>query len=302
MFLKNPLKAYIFAYGLRTGLPFSWLKRLVNFLDAMKRPIDWRRRRHMAKSVVSGSKWRGFLTKEKGMTAFAPGEIPGLENVHLLGQHIYKERKDEVLKSGRGRSEYNSFHVLLNDEEVSAYPELVEAALSDSMMEIMTDYFGSVPRLQNINLWIATPDEANVGSNLFHLDKPDVHFVTVFINVFPVTPENGPMTALPADLSHRACFETHYQSLYYNGDGRLPDVNMLSHCGEENLFALTGPAGVGVMCDTSICLHYGSRCRSGERVSVVFRYAPAHKIKGKGTAILPHPTDMDPVREMFLTA
>ena len=90
MFLKNPLKAYIFAYGLRTGLPFSWLKRLGNFLDAMKRPIDWRRRRHMAKSVVSGSKWRGFLTKEKGMTAFAPGEIPGLENVHLLGQHIYK--------------------------------------------------------------------------------------------------------------------------------------------------------------------------------------------------------------------
>jgi hypothetical protein len=302
MFFANPLKMYIYAYGLKAGLSFQFLKNVVDFLDALKHPIDWRRRRHMAKSVVSGSKWRGFFTKEKGMAAFAPGEIPGLENVHLLGQRIYKDRKDEVLKTRRGKNEYNPFHALLIDEEVSAYPELVDAALSDSMMEIITDYFGSVPRLQNINLWIATPDEENIGSNLFHLDKPDVHFVTVFINVFPVATENGPVTALPADLSHKACLETHYESLYYNGDGRLPDVNMLNHCGEENLFALTGPAGAGAICDTSTCLHYGSRCRSGERVSVVFRYAPAHKIKGTGTALLPRPEKMNPTQEMFLGA
>ena len=302
MFLANPLKMYIYAYGLRAGLSFQFLKGVVDFLDAMKHPVDWHRRRRMAKSVVSGSKWRGFFTKEKGMAAFAPGEIPGLENVHLLGQRIYNERKDEILKSGRGRTEYNPFHFLLTDEEVGDYPELLEAALSDSMMEIMTDYFGAVPRLQNIHMWIATPDEVNIGSNLFHLDKPDVHFVTVFINVFPVVLENGPVTALPADLSHQACLETHYESLYYNGDGRLPDVNMLSHCGEENLFRLVGPAGAGAICDTSTCLHYGSRCRSGERVSAVFRYAPAHKIKGKGTALLPRPATLDPVRELFLEA
>ncbi|MBL6935707.1 MAG: hypothetical protein ISR48_09860 [Alphaproteobacteria bacterium] len=302
MFLNNPLKMYIYAYGLRAGMSFQFLKDVVDFLDALKRPLDWWRRRRMAKSVIAGSKWRGFFTKEKGMAALALGEIPGLENVHLLGQRIYKERKDEVLKTGRGRTEYNPFHFLLTDEEVSAYPELMEAALSDSMMEIMTDYFGTVPRLQNVNLWIATPDEENVGSNLFHLDKPDVHFVTVFINVFPVELENGPVTALPADLSHQACLETHYESLYYSGDGRLPDVNMLSHCSEEDLFRLIGPAGAGAVCDTSTCLHYGSRCRSGERVSVVFRYAPAHKIKGKGTELLPRPEKMNPVQEMFLGA
>ena len=302
MFLANPLKMYIYAYGLRAGLSFQFLKDVVDFLDALKRPLDWWRRRRMAKSVVAGSKWRGFFTKEKGMAALAPGEIPGLENVHLLGQRIYKERKDEVLKTGRGRNEYNPFHILLTDDEVSAYPELMEAALSDSMMEIMTDYFGTVPRLQNVNLWIATPDEKNIGSNLFHLDKPDVHFVTVFINVFPVELENGPVTALPADLSHQACLETHYESLYYSGDGRLPDVNMLSHCSEGDLFRLIGPAGAGAVCDTSTCLHYGSRCRSGERVSVVFRYAPAHKIKGKGTELLPRPEKMNPVQEMFLGA
>ncbi len=302
MFLNNPLKMYIYAYGLKAGLSFQFLKGWVDFLDALKRPFDWWRRRSMANNVTAGSKWRGFFTKEKGMAAFAPGEIPGLENVHLLGQRIYRERKDEILKTGRGKNEYNPFHSLLKDDEVSAYPELLDAALCDPLMEMLTDYFGAVPRLQNIQMWIATPDEEDIGSNLFHLDKPDVHFVTVFINVFPVALENGPVTALPADLSHRACLETHYESIYYNGDGRLPDVNMLNHCGEENLFRLIGPAGAGAICDTSTCLHYGSRCREGERVSVVFRYALAHKIKGTGTALLPRPETLDPVRELFLEA
>ncbi len=301
MFLANPLKLYIYAYGLRVGMSFQFLKGVVDFIDIVKRPIDWWRRYRMAKSVVLGSKWRGFLTREKGMAAFAPGEIPGLENIHLIAKRIYGEHKDEVIKSGRGRNEYNSFYALLTDEEVSGYPELVDAAMCDPLIEILTDYFGSVPRLQNINLWLATPDKANIGSNLFHLDKPDVHFVTVFINVFPVALENGPVTALPADLSHQACLKTHYESLYYSGDGRLPDVNMLNHCSEKDLFTLTGPEGAGAICDTSTCLHYGSRCREGERVSIVFRYAPAHKIKGKGTAVLPRPEKMDPVREMFLT-
>ena len=302
MFLNNPLKAYIFAYGLRANLPFPLLKGVVGFLDVLKRPFDWFRRRRMAGSVVSWSKWRDFLPRDKGLTTFAPGDIPGLEKVHLLAQRIYLERKEEALKRGRGRNEYNPFYVLLNDEEVAAYPELVEAALCGPLMEIITDYFGAVPRLQNINLWLTTPDDTVVGSGLFHLDKPDVHFVSVFINVFPVAPENGPLTALPADLSRQVCRKTHYQSLYYNGSGRLPDVKMLPHCCEEDMVSLTGPAGAGGICDTSICLHFGSRCHVGERVTLVFRYAPAHKMQGKATAILPRPQGLDPLREMFLGA
>ena len=35
MFPDHPLKAYIYAYGLRARLPFSLLKRGVDFLDAL---------------------------------------------------------------------------------------------------------------------------------------------------------------------------------------------------------------------------------------------------------------------------
>jgi len=57
MFLNNPLKAYIFAYGLRANLPFPLLKGVVSFLDVLKQPFDWWRRHRMAGLVVSGSKW-----------------------------------------------------------------------------------------------------------------------------------------------------------------------------------------------------------------------------------------------------
>ncbi len=54
MFLNNPLKAYIYAYGLRAGLSFQFLKGVVDFLDVLKRPSDWYRRR------ISGKIWKSF--------------------------------------------------------------------------------------------------------------------------------------------------------------------------------------------------------------------------------------------------
>jgi hypothetical protein len=68
------------------------------------------------------------------------------------------------------------------------------------------------------------------------------------------------------------------------------------------MVSFTGPAGAGGICDTSTCLHRGSRCYEGERVTLVFRYALAHKMQGKATAVLPRPKKMNPAQEMFLGA
>jgi hypothetical protein len=298
--LSNPLKLYIFAYGLKAGLPFALLARWVNFIDALRRPRDWLARRLAASRLLMGSKWRGFLPRNKGAVLFGPGDIPGLEVAHEIAAKIYAERKDEVVAEGRGRTEYNPFYFLLNDDEVVQYPELVEAALSPALIESITDYLGAVPRLQNINVWLANANTETYGSNIFHLDKPDVQQVSVFINVFPVLPENGPLTALPADLSREVCKKTAYEKLYYLQGGRLSDEAIKKSGVEEGFFSLAGPAGAGGIVDTSTCLHYGSRCREGERVTLVFRYAPAHKIKGSGTKYLPKLDKMDKIRQMML--
>jgi len=299
-FFSNPLKLYIFAYGLKAGLPFAFLARGVNCLDALKRPLDWLRRRVATTRLLAGSKWRGFLPRDKGAVLFGPGDIPGLEAAHEIAAKIYAERKDVVIAEGRGRTEYNPFYFLLNDDEAGLYPDLVEAALCPALVESITDYLGAVPRLQNINVWLANANTETYGSNIFHLDKPDVHLVSVFINVFPVSSENGPLTALPADLSREVCKKTAYEKLYYLHGGRLSDEVMEKVGVNGEFISLAGPAGAGGIVDTSTCLHYGSRCREGERVTLVFRYAPAHKIKGSGTKYLPQPEKMDQIRKMML--
>jgi hypothetical protein len=302
MLLSGTPKTKFYHYGLKAGLPFSLLEGVADTLDALDRPTDYYRRREMAKTVTRDSVWKGYLTREMGLTPFSRGDIPGLEDIHLLAQKVYRERKDEIIRSSRGFSEYNPFYFILHNEDIHAYPEFVEAAISPALIEIISDYLGTVPRLQHINMWMARPSDSTYGSQLFHLDKPDVHFVRVFINVFPCTPENGPTTVLPASLSEPARKGSEYERVYYSEDGRLSDKELLKHCSEDDLLTLPPEEGAGGICDTSTCLHFGSRCRSGERVTLVFNYALAHKINGSPTRELPRPANMTPAQEMMLDA
>ena len=302
MLLSGTPKTKFYHYGLKAGLPFSVLEGVADTLDALDRPTDYHRRREMAKSVTRGSPWKGYLTREMGLTPFSQGDIPGLEDIHLLGQKVYRERKDEIIRSSRGLSEYNPFYFILHNEDIIDYPEFVEAAVTPALFEILSDYLGTVPRLQHINMWMARPSEGVYGSQLFHLDKPDVHFVRGFVNVFPCVAENGPTTVLPASLSEPARKGSEYERVYYSEDGRLSDEELLKYCNEEDLLTLPQEEGAGGICDTSTCLHFGSRCRSGERVTLVFTYALAHKIDGSPTRLLPHPPNLTPAQEMMLDA
>jgi len=103
---------------------------------------------------------------------------------------------------------------------------------------------------------------------------------------------------LPANLLVPARKSSNYDYVYYHKGGYLSDEEMLRHCNEADLATLPVEAGAGGICDTSTCLHYGSRCRMGERGTLVFRYAKAHK--ALSSPPMPRPARMDPVRELFL--
>ncbi|NQV40667.1 MAG: hypothetical protein HQ505_09115 [Nitrosopumilus sp.] len=302
MILSNPLKSYIFVYGLKIGLPFSVLKGIVEFIDVLKSPREWIARRRVARKILQNSRWRHFFLPEKGVALFSANEIPGLEDASRIAQKVYAERKPENETGKSQRTDYSPFYVLLNNKDVKNYPELVEIATCDALAEILSGYFDSVPLLQNINVWLAKPDVSGMGSQKFHLDKPDVHFVSVFINVFPVSEENGPLTLLPSDISAKVCNGTSYSDIYYFEDGRLEDDDVLKHCNKDDFIEMVGNVGSGAIVDTSTCLHFGSRCKSGERVTLVFRYAPAHKRKGADRQQLPRPDHMSKPQEMLLGA
>ncbi len=170
--------------------------------------------------------------------------------------------------------------MLLQEQDFARYPEILKVALGGPVVEIITSYLGAIPRLDNIDLWVTEPNVdagGPFGSQLYHLDKPEQHYVSLFVNVFEVTEKNGPLTFLPAQITDQVRRETSYEKIYYHGNGRLSDDELMRHIKPENFVRLTGPSGAGGIVDTSECFHCGSRCAAGRRVVFVMRFMPAHK-------------------------
>ena len=277
MQLKYPLTSYLYHYGLHAGLPYGMLRWIGNLRDILKRPLDFIARQRHAKSLLRDSKWRGFLPRDKGCRSFGPGVIPELDRLVEIGQKLYTDRADEhdQLRETDGKSPITH---LLRDEDLSAGSEIVDIAICRPLIEIVTDYFSSVPKLDNIDLWVSRPNESDVGSQLYHLDKPDRHFLRLFVHVSDVTPENGPLTYFPADESLKIRKATGYDKHYYHGSGRLSDEALFAIIPRSAAVELIGPRGTGGFVDASECLHFGSRCKQGQRIVFVITYLPGHKI------------------------
>jgi len=82
-----------------------------------------------------------------------------------------------------------------------------------------------------------------------------------FVNVWGVDEGTGPFTFIPASATNRTLRN---RGLIKD----LSDNDVDQATGSVPYIRATGPAGSGVFCDTSSCLHQGSRAR--ERPRLVF--------------------------------
>lgn len=270
------LSARIYHYGLKAGLPFPFLRSTAGLLDAAPQASDFLTRKRLADEVVSGSKWAGFLPRDAGYTTFGAGEIEPLGHLFELGKAIYERHSEyeETERAEIGKSPISHLISYANKEELA---QIADLATHRDLAEIMCGYFGSVPRFDNADIWISRPNKEAVGSQLFHLDKPDRRYTSIFLNISDVTEKNGPFVLLDKPDSDLVRQKTNYESLYYHKDGRLPDSEIKRLNLDENLLKVTGPAGAGGIVDTSECMHCGSRCEESHRVIMILSYMHAHK-------------------------
>ena len=91
--------------------------------------------------------------------------------------------------------------------------------------------------------------------------------------------EKGPTTLLPADISKKICQGSNYEARYYSGQGFVNDETIFKYCTRDDQISLGGPAGTGAFADTSNCFHFGSRCRSGERLMLMVKFMLPHKAR-----------------------
>lgn len=272
---RHWVKQRIASYGMRARMPFGAVKTAMNCVDLSARPIDAVRRRAIGRRRIAQSRWADTIPREKGYARIANGSFAGLDRFIEAGRDIYRRRAAQL----KPRDGDNPFQSLLTAEDFRDYPALMETVLSAPVLDSAIGYFGAVPRLMYLDLWVTRPNlrEKLFSSQLYHLDQPESRILSLFVNVFDVAEENGPFTFMPADVSRRVCRATNYTWIETFGDGRLSDAQVFDHAARADEIALAGGAGNAGFVDTSMCLHAGSRCRTGERVMLVIRFMPAYR-------------------------
>jgi hypothetical protein len=271
---------------------------MANAFDIARHAPDLARRRKLARAMLVGSPWVGFVPKKRGCAAVMPDTLPGTREVLDAVRAVIEDRR----KSGWKARSNNPFYQLERPEDFRDYPALMDFALSDAMLQIVCDYYGMVPQLKEIGIWLTPPQTEQFSSQLFHLDKPESRLFKLFLNVDSNTENVGPLTLLPSDVSDKIRAKTSYETIYFRGDGRLSDEDVFSHCSAADQVALAGGAGTGGFADTSRCFHYGSRCRSGERKMFVVCFMLPHKARNPRTPLfdlVPEPDDE--VRRLVLS-
>ena len=274
--MSTQLSGYIYHYGLKAGLPFPVLRGTVDLIDAAPRLPNYLHRKRVAQDAIAGSEWASFLPQDVAYRAFDAGQVPSLVEMTKLGGAIYERNRDvnETEREIMGKSPITHLIDKATNDELSTIARL---ATNPDIAAIVCGYFGSVPRFDNADIWISRPNKETVGSQLFHLDKPDRRYTSIFLNLRPVSEANGPFQMLNKRDSDVVRARTAYEKNYYHRDGRLKDEEIDRAGMRDRLITVTGSQGSGAIVDTSECLHSGSRVDSGERVVMILSFMHAHK-------------------------
>lgn len=271
----------LFYYGLGTGIPYAALNSVAGAVDLARNARDVSRRRQVARSMLKDSPWAGFIPKDRGFATTGPKTLPGTAEVIDAALRVIEDRRTTGWKART----HNPFYQCERPEDFVNYPALMNFALSDAMLHIVSDYYGMVPQLREVGIWLTPAQEGERSSQLYHLDKPEVQIVGLFMNLEPQGEESGPLTLLPANISQTVRRKTGYESIYFRGDGRLSDEAVFAHCKTSDAVMLGGDAGSGGFADTSNCFHLGSRCRTGERKMLTIKFMLPYRARQSRTPL-----------------
>jgi len=280
----------LYYYGLGAKLPYGALNSIANAFDVAVHAPDLANRRKIARELLKGSPWVGFIPKESGYAVVGSDTLPGAQKAIDASRAIIEDRRRTGWKARRN----NPFYQCERPEDFVDYPELIEFALSDAVMQIVSDYYGMIPQLKEIGIWLTPPQSHKFSSQLYHLDKPESQLVKLFLNIDANDDASGPLTLLPVNVSRQVRDKTDYETIYFRGDGRLTDETVFSICPTSSQVMLGGPAGTGGFADTSNCFHFGSRCASGERKMLTVAFMLPHKARDRRTPLfdlVPRPAD-----------
>ena len=238
-------------------------------------PLDYFQRRRLAVRY-SQQFPSSEMTSTEGYALLPPGSLPGTTEAIDVCRQLFEPKRAAIealaptgKKAHKERRKKQGFmKSMLDDEDLRANPCLVDFALSDPLLSLVTNYLGTIPMLTRIDLLYsvsrANPEE-HISSQLFHCDPEGLRQAKMFVNVFDVEGPQGPFMFIPANQSERlvTAIRKERRQAGEPDDIRIPDEVVEAHGGLAMVRRLVGPAGTAAIVDTSRCLHAGSRVQPG---------------------------------------
>ena len=255
----------------------EWGNMLWKAAAFTRAPVESGRRQRLAARYATSA--APHMDQATGYALLPRDRVPEL-NAALSTCRLLFESKTGVTSGADEdkRKEKRAFlRNLLNNEDLRNHPILVDFALSDWALSVVTDYLHVVPYLNRVDLLysVPRPTDDRIASQLFHVDPEGVTQVKFFVNVFDTDDDDGPFTFIPADESRRIIrairsLRTRQGTPHV---GRYTDDEIDAAGGSRSIIRVTGPRGSGVAVDTSRCLHLGSRVRFGSfRLCMYLQY------------------------------
>jgi hypothetical protein len=196
---------------------------------------------------------------------------PCCDKIHEIAVQSQSARANQA-RPEKGK---DYFIPLFTRETYRQHPEVLELGLDRSLLALASDYLGSLPILRMIQVFWSPHGVSDFkGSQLYHFDRPKLgdRQLKLFVNLVDVTPEDGPFTFVPANLSAKVAANERPDG------GRYSDEQVYRHAPEESAYPVTGPVGTGVFVDTNRCLHYGARSRGKDRLILIVQYVRADRL------------------------
>jgi hypothetical protein len=257
--------------------------------DVATSPRDAFQRR----SIVSAYNRRHpnrLMDRQEGYTILQPGALPGTDEIVPIALRLFEEKKRKLEASigpdtALHAKKWAFLRSVLTNQDLAQNPELVDFALSDGLLSLVTNYLGTIPHLNRVDLLysVSHGGEEAISSQIYHLDPEGRRQAKLFLNLRDIGPDEGPFTFIPASASTRIikAIKDRRSADPEEGEtlmGRYLDDELSQVGGLEQSISVMGSTGSAVLVDTSRCLHCGSRVKPGTyRLCLYIQYCSSRE-------------------------
>ena len=179
-------------------------RKFIKLCKKTLHPLDRFKRFSVARKLQQHSPYAEFVPKKLGYKPINLSDIPEAEKA-IAACREYIKKLDQKIKPLIGRQTFiQPLHEdhpdlkgiakagIYNLRDISGLTELM---LSPTMIKIASCYFGEVPIVASVNLYLSLPNDTMEGSQMYHTDAEDFQQLQFIFAITDIDEETGPFTA-----------------------------------------------------------------------------------------------------------